>query len=197
LILTSVEASRGEGSGGIDNRYIEIFGDKTHDGNSTLANQVILDFCANYPDGKCGPSRKKRGEVSLTSYTHTSGKKVARVQKSSTYKLDYEAFVGKMKFIRNWNPVKADGEWKKLDVPDNFADNKGPAEHPRRHVIVTMPGELRPVLVQGVGLDWLIGPVVCVVGRGRPRRKLPGFAQSNVGHTRPAVARVGPPARRP
>ncbi len=118
-------------------RYVAIFGDRSTEGDPATATQVLIDFCEQFPEGKCGATRKKRGDMMLAQYTHAKGKRVAKKTISSKYKLDHEAFIVRMRAARDWSAERAAAEWRRLDQPEQFADMKGPGGSKRLHFDVS------------------------------------------------------------
>ena len=94
-----------------------------------------MGYLEQFPDGKAS-STTTRGMLDLTVFSHTHGRKTSKVEHSQKPTWDYALYVSHMRVARQWNPERADLEWKRLDAdPATFADEKGPADRPKRLTI--------------------------------------------------------------
>jgi hypothetical protein len=105
-------------------------------GDNSLANQVLVEFCETYPDGKeMGKSTrgKVRGKISLTRYVHQHSYQQSVENVSARRKWDFEFFWNQMKHGRAWAFEKSLKEWNKLrDTPGTKRDYLGPVDAPLR-----------------------------------------------------------------
>ena len=82
----SSPSSSGEEKTAEHKAFVEIFGDRKHAGDQTLATKVLLEYCENFPEAD-EKSTKCRGK---------SGGRFAKRAKTATRKMDYEAFATAM-----------------------------------------------------------------------------------------------------
>lgn len=107
-------------------------------GDETIANTVLSDFCTEFPDGKdpSAKSGKLRGKMNLTRYVHTRSVAQKKFHTTSRRKMDFEAFQNHFKHFRGWNFEKAKREWSILEQDAGIArDWSGPRDHPLRLAI--------------------------------------------------------------
>eukprot|EP00969_Alexandrium_andersonii_P368845 15473808-Alexandrium_andersonii.AAC.1 len=82
--------------------FLRIFGDgRSEQGTPSIADKVLQDFVKECPDGSAR-SGKKRGNINLASYEHTTGTKKSRVDVAGRPKYDKEAFIIEMERKRKW-----------------------------------------------------------------------------------------------
>ena len=92
---------------------------------------MLVDYCQQCP-ATAEKRKGVRGKFRLTRYMSSAGTRKCSKKLRNRKKREYEAFLATMKAGRQWAGVKAHAEWKKLEVPANFADNAGPPPHTRR-----------------------------------------------------------------
>ena len=122
-----------------------IFGDKKRLPLVLVRDQVLLDFCVKFPDGKGTLPRGKDGSFTLSTYVESSGSRVSQEELDTNPMVDYEFFAIHMENTRRWKPEQILGEWQKLkkkslgDEPEIKSDKGGPAHCPDR---LGVPGSL-------------------------------------------------------
>ena len=119
--------------------FNRIFGSKNSAGLPTVADKVLSDYVAAFPDGK---ARKgvKRGNVNLTTYIRDFGSKRAKQDQHVKQILDREVFTTKLEQLRKWNAKRSGDMWEQLEAdPANHYDDNGPPWAPKR---LKVPGWL-------------------------------------------------------
>ena len=112
-------------------RFLAIFGTRNQPGNEQLANQVLLDYCLEFPEAEEN-NRKKRGNIQLTNYVTQRGFRRTKKNTRKRRKMDYEAFCGEMNKLCGWSTERSHAEWKVLDIEANYADDTGYGAFKRR-----------------------------------------------------------------
>ena len=103
--------------------FCEIFGEgRAGPPNKALADQVLMDYVAQFPEGKSGA---RRGTVTLGSYIHNAGSRASEEVVSTRPKWDYEIFEGKMKMLRSWTSQQCRDHWRELEANPEIARDAG------------------------------------------------------------------------
>lgn len=108
--------------------YTQIFGEgRAGPTNQALADQVLMDYVAQFPDGGKKSAGARRGAVNLGHYSHKTGSRASEEEVVSRAKWDYELFESQMKLLRSWTPQQSRDHWRELESnPDIARDAGGP-----------------------------------------------------------------------
>ena len=121
-------------------QFRQIFGEgREGPPNLTLANQVVIDFVRENPEGKDG---KKRGTVSLAKYMDQVFARyyMGRIEDDCLW--DEELFVNKFKVMRGWSQAYGQQRFKELENdPNVYKDKLGMGGSTRVAVPASWTGE--------------------------------------------------------
>ena len=133
-----VEATHAKAPKEQSQTFVYIFGVKGKGMKVVLAVRVILDYGYKFPDILTGgkSSGQARGKIDLTTFVEAEGVKISAIDDDDgRVKIDYEAFIARMKTDRNWDKPQAHGEWAVLDADGSTPrDMKGLKGVMRLHV---------------------------------------------------------------
>ena len=82
--------------------------------DQALANETLLEFLQNFPEGKETKVGKKRGDMKLTSAVSSEGTRQSNDDVARRRLYDQELFVTAMHTMRGWMAEKAMTEWNNL-----------------------------------------------------------------------------------
>ena len=125
--------------------FHKIFGEgRNPPPNVTLANEVVLDFCIDNPDGKEASGKKRGGQLNLNKYVNRVYASLSQGRLEDDCLWDEEIFVNKFRSLRGWSQEHSRTKFLQLlHDPTVYKDEGGLGGTPRVAVPPSWTGEER------------------------------------------------------